>query len=129
MHQFDSVKLSNLNALLANMKISFVLFFVIATLSACEVKTKISQRPIEGTWKLITGTLIEKGDTTVTDYTRDREMVKIINATHFSFLNHDTNKGRDTTQLFAAGGGKYSFDDGAYTEFLEYCSDSVDEEK
>ncbi|HEY0742090.1 MAG TPA: hypothetical protein VGD40_11540 [Chryseosolibacter sp.] len=105
------------------MKLSFLIVCVIVTLFACEVKTKINPAPIEGTWKLVTGSLIEKGDTTVTDYTQDREMIKIINATHFSFLNHDTNKGSDTTRLFAAGGGKYFFDNGEYTEFLEYCSD------
>src|SRR4051812_42965863 len=45
--------------------------------------------PIEGTWKLMTGTLIEKADTTVTDYTHDKEFIKIINPTHFAFLLHD----------------------------------------
>lgn len=49
-------------------------------------------------------------------------MIKIINATHFSFLNHDLNKGNDSTSTFAAGGGAYSLDGNMYTEFLEYCS-------
>src|SRR5688500_4949528 len=48
---------------------------------------------IEGTWQLMSGTIIENGDTTVTDYTNKQSMIKIINATHFSFLNHDKNKG------------------------------------
>jgi hypothetical protein len=30
-----------------------------------------SPTPVEGTWKLVRGTVIEKGDTTVTDYTKD----------------------------------------------------------
>lgn len=29
-----------------------------------------SPKTIKGTWRLLTGTLIEKGDTTVTDYTK-----------------------------------------------------------
>lgn len=43
---------------------------------------------IEGTWKLISGTLVEKDDTTVTDYTVNRSMIKIINATHFAFFSY-----------------------------------------
>ena len=75
--------------------------------------------PIQGTWKLLTGTLIEKGDTTVTDYTKDRSFIKIINATHFSFLQHTLRK--DTTD-FSAGGGRYTLTGNNYTEHLEYCS-------
>lgn len=79
--------------------------------------------PIEGTWQLLSGTLIEKGDTTVTDYTQDRRMIKIINATHFSFLNHDLRQGKDSVKLFSAGGGRYTLVGDRYTEFLEYCND------
>ena len=80
--------------------------------------------PIEGTWKLLSGTLIEKGDTTVTDYTQKLSFIKIINASHFAFLNHDLNKGKDTaTAAFVAGGGHYTLKDSLYTEHLEYCND------
>ena len=74
---------------------------------------------MRGTWKLLTGTLIEKGDTTTTDYTKDRSFIKIINDSHFSFLNHTLRK--DTTD-FSAGGGTYSLNGNNYTEYLEYCS-------
>ena len=77
--------------------------------------------PVAGTWQLITATLIEKGDTTVTDYTKNTSFIKIINDTHFAFLQHDVNKGRDST-VFVAGGGKYTLSDSLYTEHLEYCS-------
>jgi hypothetical protein len=87
---------------------------------ACEVKTKVGPSPVVGTWKLVKGTLIEEGDTTVTDYTGSREMIKILNNTHFSFLNHDK---KDTSAFFIAGGGKYKYSDGDYTEYLDYCSD------
>src|SRR6187551_2050483 len=79
--------------------------------------------PIQGTWKLLTGTLIEKGDTTVTDYTKGKEFIKIINDTHFAFLTHDLNKGKDSTAEFVSGGGDYSLSDSLYTEHLVYCSD------
>ena len=82
-----------------------------------------SPKSIEGTWKLVRGTVIEKGDTTVTDYTKDKSFIKIINATHFAFLLHDLTKGKDSAAVFASGGGTYSLADGVYTEHLEYCSD------
>jgi hypothetical protein len=108
------------------MKIGIVLLCVAALLSACSSQTKeeTSQpgtAPIVGTWKLITGTLIEKGDTTVTDYTKNTSFIKIINDTHFAFLQHDLTKGKDSA-VFVAGGGAYSLKDSVYTEHLEYCS-------
>jgi hypothetical protein len=96
---------------------------VIGCLS-CQKKPEVPPaNSLQGTWKLLSGTLIEKGDTTVTDYTTKIEMVKIINATHFSFLNHDINHGKDSTASFAAGGGKYTLTGDEYVEYLEFCSD------
>jgi hypothetical protein len=79
--------------------------------------------PIAGTWKLLTGTLIEKGDTTVTDYTTGKEFIKIINDSHFAFLDHDLNKGKDSAAEFSSGGGDYTLKDSLYTENLVYCND------
>ena len=83
-------------------------------------KKETTSSPLIGTWKLLTGTLIEKGDTVVTDYTKNLSFIKIINNTHFAFLQHDLNKGKDS--VFVAGGGRYSLKDSLYTEHLEYCS-------
>lgn len=79
-------------------------------------------RPMVGTWRLLTGTLIEKGDTTVTDYTKNRSFIKIINNTHFAFLLHDLTKGKDSA-VYSSGGGRYSMTDRSYVEHLEYCTD------
>ena len=49
-------------------------------------------------------------------------MIKVLNATHFAFLNHDLNQGKDTTASFIAGGGTYTLVGDQYTENLEYCS-------
>jgi len=84
---------------------------------------KENKLPINGTWKLLTGTLIEKGDTTITDYTKGRSFIKIINDTHFAFLMHDLNKGKDSIAEFSSGGGSYTLKDSSYTEHLEYCND------
>ena len=85
-------------------------------------KSKQSTVPIEGTWKLLSGTTIEKGDSTVTDYTKNVQFIKIINKTHFAFFNHDLKKGKDSTAVFSSGGGSYTITDSLYTEHLEYCS-------
>ncbi len=76
--------------------------------------------PIKGTWQLITGTIIEKGDTTITDYTKNLSFIKIINDTHFAFLKHDLTKGKGESKDFDAGGGTYTLKDSLYTERLEY---------
>ena len=79
--------------------------------------------PLQGTWQLLSGTLIEKGDTTVTDYTKNVSFIKIINASHFAFIQHDLKKGKDSAAVYSSGGGTYSLQDSSYTEHLEYCSD------
>ena len=108
------------------MKISIGFLLMSIALICCEENKKNDAqapipKPVIGTWKLITGTLIEKGDTSVTDYTKERSFIKIINDTHFAFLHHDLNKGKDSA-VFVAGGGSYSLNDNTYTEHLEYCS-------
>jgi hypothetical protein len=106
------------------MKSIAVVITIITLLFSVSCATKKANLPITGTWKLLSGSLIEKGDTTVTDYTGNKQFIKIINGDHFAFLSHDLNKGKDSaTALFSAGGGKYSLKDSIYTEHLEYCSD------
>ncbi len=96
-------------------------------LASCGKKATSSESknnvPILGTWKLISGTLIENGDTTVTKYTQNVSFIKIINDTHFAFLQHDLSQGKDSSAVFVAGGGRYTLADSIYTEHLEYCSD------
>ena len=109
------------------MKIRTVYALVACLLWSCDSPKNTAQQKqdpsaLEGTWQLMSGTIIEKGDTTVTDYTGNQSMIKIINATHFAFLNHDLKKGKDSTAAFSAGGGVYTLDGNQYTEYLEYCS-------
>lgn len=82
-----------------------------------------TQLPVIGTWKLLTATLIEKGDTTITDYTKKVSFIKIINDSHFAFIQHDLNKGADSSAVYSSGGGRYEIKADQYTEHLEYCSD------
>ena len=98
------------------------LFLLVSTLLSCQYKKpkQNSTLPIKGTWQLITGTIIEKGDTAVTDYTKNIAFIKIINDSHFAFLKHDLNKGKGESKVFDAGGGSYTLKDSLYTERLEY---------
>ena len=100
-----------------------IILGTILFLSCQRNENKTAENILKGTWQLISGTLIDKGDTTITDYTRGIQMIKIINDTHFAFLNHDLSKGKDSTAAqFVAGGGPYELAGDNYTEHLEYCS-------
>jgi hypothetical protein len=101
------------------------LLFVLTLAAACNKPAETSapsSLPIEGSWQLISGTLIEKGDTTFTDYTKNLSMIKVLNATHFAFMSHDLKQGKDSTATFSAGGGRYTLNGDQYTEILEYCN-------
>jgi hypothetical protein len=109
------------------MKRTTAIALICMILISCKEKTTTnasthSSLPLTGTWRLLTGTTIEKGDTVVTDHTKNLSFIKIINDTHFAFLQHDLNKGKDSVATFVAGGGSYSLSDSSYTEHLEYCS-------
>ncbi|UBM59546.1 hypothetical protein LAG90_02605 [Marinilongibacter aquaticus] len=106
------------------MKKNYFLAFGLIILAACSPETEEKQEklPLVGSWKLLTGTLIEAGDTLVTDYTEGQEFIKIINDTHFAFLKHDLNGGQDSTAAFVAGGGPYDLEGSTYTEHLQYCN-------
>ena len=84
------------------------------------IETKHKPLPIEGTWKLLSGTIIENDDTTVTSYTDNVSFIKIINDSHFAFLKHPLAGNKDSTIAFDAGGGSYTLQDSIYTERLEY---------
>lgn len=109
------------------MKIKLAYVMLGLALASC-VENKSDKEPgqsanvVVGTWKLVSGMVIEKNDTVVTDYTQNVSFIKVINETHFAFLQHDLNKGKDSLAVFVAGGGRYSLKDSLYTEQLEYCS-------
>ena len=101
------------------------LLSICSLLISCGSNNKVSDsstNQLMGSWKLLTGTLIEKKDTTVTDYTKNTSFIKIINDSHFAFLQHDLKKGKDTAAVFVAGGGAYTLKGNQYTEHLQYCS-------
>ena len=109
------------------MKLGIICALLVGLTWSCDSHKNTNPREqetsqLEGTWQLVSGTIIENGDTTVTTYSRDQSMIKVINATHFAFLNHDLKKGKDSTAVFGAGGGVYTLEGNQYTEYLEYCN-------
>jgi hypothetical protein len=92
----------------------------VIALSLCSCKQGIR---LNGTWKLLTGTTITKGVSEVTDYTKGQEFIKVINDNHFTFLKHDLNPAKDSSNHFDAGGGSYTLTGDQYTEHLDYYSD------
>ena len=105
-------------------KLAFIV--IAAILLSCHSSNQQEQpvktsTPIEGTWQLISGTIIVKNDTTVTDYTKNQKMIKIINATHFAFFKHDLTHGKDSA-IYESGAGKYTLVDNQYTEHLDFCN-------
>jgi hypothetical protein len=78
---------------------------------------------IQGTWRLITGTVTTKGVAVVTDYTKGVSFIKIRDSAHFAFLKHDLHSPKDSSNHFDAGGGAYSLKGNEYTEHLDYYSD------
>ena len=100
----------------------FIILAIFVSCNTANQNNKTETPSIRGTWKLLTGTLIDKKDTVVTDYTKGKEFIKIINGDHFAFLSHDLPK-KITDSSFSAGGGKYSLNGNQYTEYLQYCND------
>ena len=82
-----------------------------------------STTKINGTWRLMSGTTITKGVSSITDYTRDQSMIKIINDSHFAFLKHRLGEPKDSANGFDAGGGSYTLNGDQYTEHLDYYAD------
>ena len=101
-------------------KIAPILIVVFSAVAGCT--SKPTSLPIIGTWELISATTTEK-DSTFSTFNPNRKMIKIINETHFAFLNHGLRTGKDSTAAFTAGGGSYTLADSTYTENLEYYID------
>lgn len=95
---------------------------VLSCASETQHAAQVGKIPIVGTWQLVSRTVIEKGDTVITASNQNESFIKVINDSHFAFLQHDLKKGQDSAAVFVAGGGRYSLTDSLYREHLEYCS-------
>lgn len=101
------------------MKSNWINLLLVVCLLACD--SGANKAPsILGTWELVSAIKKEDGKEQNT-FVSSREMIKIITPTHFSFINHDLNKGEDSTAFFSAGAGTYILEGNVYIEQLEYC--------
>jgi hypothetical protein len=110
------------------MKLTTVYILMFIALISCESNknsetTAVPVNPMIGTWQLISGTTIQGKDTAVTDYTKNKKFLKIINGSYFSFVGHDLTKGKDSMAFYSSGAGTYTLTDSLYTEHLQFCSD------
>ncbi|GAB2567996.1 hypothetical protein [Spirosoma areae] len=105
------------------MKANITRIWIVVLCSAYGCTKQQTQVPLIGTWELISATTTEK-DTTFSTFDPSRKMIKIINSTHFAFLNHTIRKDT-TTAPFSAGGGVYTLVDSIYTEHLDYFTDKA----
>ncbi len=110
------------------MKLRMIYALLFLTLYSCEsnnntAKPSVPPNPMIGTWELISGTTIQGKDTIVTDYTKNKKFLKIINASNFAFVGHDLTKGKDSLAFYTSGAGTYTLADSLYTEHLQFCSD------
>src|SRR5215831_1431942 len=104
----------------------FIMPSLVFFLLACNDRTAKEEKspiPLIGTWQLVIGITVTKGDSIVTDYTKGQQMIKIINDTHFAFLKHDVNTPKDSSLHFDAGGGRYTLQGNHYTEHLDFYND------
>lgn len=101
--------------------LKYISFSLVVALMSCGFSNQKANK-IQGTWQLLYGEIIKGNDTVITNYTEGQKFLKIINESHFSFVRHDLNKGIDSTAVFVAGAGRYSFDGKIYKEHLEFCT-------
>jgi hypothetical protein len=104
-----------------NTKIILGLSVVCFAIYSCTQSEAAAGLRLNGTWQLISGLTITKNDTE--RYPTNFRMIKIINDSHFSFLRHDIDPPKDSSNHFDAGGGAYSLNGNQYTEHLDYYSD------
>ena len=92
-------------------------------ISACQGNKQSSESlhdKLQGSWQLVYAASIKK-DTTIRNDPPGTKMIKILNRTHFAFLQHTLDK-KDTTGIYGSGGGTYILKDSTYTEHLEFCT-------
>lgn len=100
----------------------YSILFLVALMS-CEGNKQSAETlhdKLQGSWQLIYAAHIKK-DTVIRNDPAGTEMIKILNRTHFAFLQHTVDK-NDSTGIYGSGGGTYNLKDSVYTEHLEYCT-------
>jgi hypothetical protein len=94
---------------------------VAAILIALMCSTSSMVDSVEGTWILVKGIIVTSEDTIKLPATENAVHMKIIGKTHFATLWQDP-----TVDNYAGfNGGTYTYENGIYTENLEFLSDKA----
>ncbi len=73
-----------------------------------------------GTWQLVS---TKYGDAKeFSDYPKESQRLKLITATHFTWVDYDTR----TKKISSSAGGPYGLREGAYTETIEFVGDGME---
>jgi hypothetical protein len=73
-----------------------------------------------GAWQLVS---TKYGDAKeFSDYPKEHRRVKLITATHFTWVDYDTGTGKASSMA----GGHYTLQDGAYTETIEFVGEGME---
>jgi hypothetical protein len=98
---------------------------ILAIISSCAEKKEAGHKDLKGSWQLFYASSSTKDTTMVTDLSHIK-MIKILNDTHFAFMQHILKDDADTLAVrsneFGGGGGTYTLIGNAYKEHLEFCS-------
>jgi hypothetical protein len=90
-----------------------------SALLAQQSSTKTDTKPL-GTWQLVS---TKYGDAKAfEDYPKERKRVKMITATHFNWVDYDT----QTKKVSSSAGGPYSYRNGTYVETIDFVGDGME---
>jgi len=73
-----------------------------------------------GTWELVSTKYGDAKD--FSDYPKERRRLKMITATHFMWVDYDSN----TKKTSGSAGGRYSLQDSVYTETIEFIGEGME---
>ena len=98
------------------MKLKHALFTVIVLTFSLSFYTGPSNE-LEGTWEMVSGTLIFPDQTIEMPRTEFESAIKVLNKTHFATVHQDTS----TNEIYS-NAGTYMLSNDIYIENLEYAS-------
>jgi uncharacterized protein YlbG (UPF0298 family) len=90
---------------------------IILLIIGVSCQNKSPRNAIEGTWKLIYAET-KQGDSIQIKALSNTDFIKIINSSHFAFINQDY----ENIEKFYSGGGTYTYQENQYVETLSYTS-------
>ncbi|WP_296385238.1 hypothetical protein [Winogradskyella sp.] len=93
------------------------IYLVIIVLITCVSCNNKADNTIEGTWKMIYAET-KQGDSIQIKELSNTDFIKVINASHFAFINQDYGN----SENFYSGGGIYTYQDNKYVEILNFTS-------